>query len=1600
MYLCEMFIIGISKRERIGVIMKKRIVATITSIMLCVTTLFSAVPSYADISVQGGQQSEEAEFIGDVATKGDPDFDSDSVMHDGSDQWRWLSYPAGRILVNRGSRPKYDNKMSLKINLFVDGLKELDNLHQLQMIDGGNTHNANSISTAWYPYKLTADVDYLEKGKLNVTEYFADKDTFVRYIDANSVNGKSLKMSGEMKGLTLQEDGSIIAEEEQYYFLFRVMRLKDDTSVEEIIKPVVNGDKWSAEIPFTKNNEKVAFTMTIAVKCDDAGTDLLKSRADVVSGKKFTDSLKETKDYWDGKLSAIPCPTVWGIQGGLDAKGVTPAQHRRAFYAAWAFNYQNVIEPTMEQTSYYYPYYQVTLGKPSDYTAGLKEAPKSCAWESFFSIQQMAMVEPEIAWSAAEGFINAIDENGELTGESLPSQKAHTVWVCYEYSKDKEKLAKLYPKLKKYLQWRGENPHWKIGARVYKDEKDISFVTQWYSDVNFAIKMCRELGEYEDIAMWENLKVQMAKDSKEWFFTPQEGDGEDKVYNTYFTDSGLHYQYDRQDDVDNYIVSALYADFPEDMMNKLINHYLKLHDKTQDLVGFDFYKYGDGCHIAYGLMEQESNDARLENKWEEFTNAVMRHIIKTVEFSEECWPEKYEARGVQPTTFTASTIIDFTYLNNGMRIDLGQPVAITDGQAGLVKNSQSDIDVYTIKGTAPILPKSVSVNDKNGTALDAYVTWEKAAEADYTKGGSFTVKGKIADTNTEVTATIYVHDQTVTFNPIEIKIIKGYMPSLPESIVCTYTSNSTTQTIIPSVTWEKIDKKDFEETGVKKVKGTIDFNGQTIEASINVLEVPVIEYSVDKSDIKQYNPVKLTAKDSKGQVINTVWDIKDNGYVKKAYIDQKGNFLPLKAGKIVVTSEFPELGGAMEIEIDVKSQKVVSYAGIGKATASDQIDSARGPAQAIDEDEKTMWRSSNNNGNQWFQIELKDKVPVYGLNIVWFEGTQPSAYEIKGSEDGVTWNTIEVIKSIGTDKNDYSEVRFYENPIEVKYVRIEMKTSSNFQPGIIEFQVFATQEIKKPVQSVEISQADNTYEINAKAQELHLDAKVLPADASDSRVEWVVTDEQGNETEIADITPTGILIPKENGTVKVYAKAVDGSNITSSTKTIIIKNQDISNVAINKPATATTTGDNNVPALAVDGDRDTRWGSKAWGPQEAHFTIDLEDEHEIRSVALYFDSGAYPEDYKLQYSLDNVTWKDIKVINGNKEVNPYFSLETPVIARYIRTMSSKTTNKEWGYSIWEFEVYGKKVINTSDVANDITKIEKPEKGDSKIVFPTVPEGFDITIKATTPADVVLSDGTIKAQEKDVEVEVIFTISKDGKSTDTKPIKVVIPGIGESAAKKELKSLLNQAASLKESSYTKNSWQVYKIIYNWAEEVYSNENATDSQLSVMKSNLQTAINSLVKIVKPVVKNGWVKKVTYTYYYKNNKVVKSSWIKSGKKTYRTDKKGRKVTAKWVTVGKYKYYLKKDGNLAKSTWVTYKKNKYRVDSKGRMVKAKWVTVSKKKYYLKKDGKMAKSAWVTYKKGKYRVDKKGKMLKSRWVKVKGKSYYLNKTGKVTKTK
>lgn len=125
------------------------------------------------------------------------------------------------------------------------------------------------------------------------------------------------------------------------------------------------------------------------------------------------------------------------------------------------------------------------------------------------------------------------------------------------------------------------------------------------------------------------------------------------------------------------------------------------------------------------------------------------------------------------------------------------------------------------------------------------------------------------------------------------------------------------------------------------------------------------------------------------------------------------------------------------------------------------------------------------------------------------------------------------------------------------------------------------------------------------------------------------------------------------------------------------------NIAYRRPVVVSSTDDAaNAGANAVDANSNTRWSS-AYSDHE-WIIVDLGAIYDINRVRLVWEV-AYARAYQIQVSNDNLNWTTIySDYNGTGGIDDLTNLRGR--GRYVRMYGIQRAT-QWGYSLWEFEVY-------------------------------------------------------------------------------------------------------------------------------------------------------------------------------------------------------------------------------------------------------------------------------------------------------------------------
>ncbi|MBM0232921.1 discoidin domain-containing protein [Micromonospora sp. STR1_7] len=153
-----------------------------------------------------------------------------------------------------------------------------------------------------------------------------------------------------------------------------------------------------------------------------------------------------------------------------------------------------------------------------------------------------------------------------------------------------------------------------------------------------------------------------------------------------------------------------------------------------------------------------------------------------------------------------------------------------------------------------------------------------------------------------------------------------------------------------------------------------------------------------------------------------------------------------------------------------------------------------------------------------------------------------------------------------------------------------------------------------------------------------------------------------------------------------------------------------------RPATASSTENAGTPAAAaVDGNTGTRWSSAFSDPQ--WLQVDLGARATITQVNLLWE-GAYGRAFQLQTSDNGSTWTTIySTTTGTGGTQ---NLTVSGAGRYVR-MYGTARGTGYGYSLWEFQVYGETGGGTGEPPVTPTDPRNPNLGPNTFVFdPSTP----------------------------------------------------------------------------------------------------------------------------------------------------------------------------------------------------------------------------------------------------------------------------------------
>lgn len=145
------------------------------------------------------------------------------------------------------------------------------------------------------------------------------------------------------------------------------------------------------------------------------------------------------------------------------------------------------------------------------------------------------------------------------------------------------------------------------------------------------------------------------------------------------------------------------------------------------------------------------------------------------------------------------------------------------------------------------------------------------------------------------------------------------------------------------------------------------------------------------------------------------------------------------------------------------------------------------------------------------------------------------------------------------------------------------------------------------------------------------------------------------------------------------------------------------NLALGKTATASSAS--QPASRATDGDGNTRWESASSENQQ--ITVDLGSVQTIDRVRLSWEN-AYGKDFTIQVSGNNTTWTTVATVTGNATTYSDFT-NLATSGRYVK-MAGTARATTYGYSLYEFEVFGTSPNPASNLALGKTAVASSDQG--------------------------------------------------------------------------------------------------------------------------------------------------------------------------------------------------------------------------------------------------------------------------------------------------
>ena len=449
-------------------------------------------------------------------------------------------------------------------------------------------------------------------------------------------------------------------------------------------------------------------------------------------------------------------------------------------------------------------------------------------------------------------------------------------------------------------------------------------------------------------------------------------------------------------------------------------------------------------------------------------------------------------------------------------------------------------------------------------------------------------------------------------------------------------------------------------------------------------------------------------------------------------------------------------GNCFEIkEITFKASDSIALNKSVEASSTSTNDPGNTKELVVDGNTSTRWSSLRNEDENWIMVDLGQYSEINAMSIQW-ESACSDDYDIQVSSDKNNWITVK--DSMATGSSLLDEYNFDE-PVYGRYVRVSSRKSRTLKYGIsiYEISVYGSykdediaanknafsstiKDLNLPTHAIDNKANTSWISSAAGDQWIYVELKGIYK-ISSMQVDWgnnyapnyeiqisddaqmwqtvkTIIDGQGGNENISD------LGNQEARYVRLKLNGSSGSSyqiIQWSVYGELVEAENLENIALNKTATTSSVYNNVYTAnRAIDGSFEnnggndqSRWVSNR-NSNDEYIQIDLEANYDLTGVKLYWE-GNGAKKYQILVSEDGKTWQKVYLEENGQPGIANIPFNETVTARYVKMLGIECASKH-GYSLWEFEVYGK--LHQEPVVPEVNiALNKTSKASSEFTDP-------------------------------------------------------------------------------------------------------------------------------------------------------------------------------------------------------------------------------------------------------------------------------------------